>query len=486
MRRVISLLFAFAVSTSLFSQGYEIKIKVPAFKDSKVILAHFFAREGSFYPDDTVILDKNGVGVFNSPKPLAGGMYIAYLPNSRYFDFIIGDHQKFSMEADTTNLATGVKFQESLENSLYYEYRNLTNLGFETEQKWKTAAGTQKDSLGEVMKSINQRISTFVEKNTKGNPKAYFSVWIKSLRDVEVPDFPRDPSGKVLDSAFRYNYWHHHYFDNFNLADSRLIRTPFYEKKLKHYIEKVIPQHLDSIKQELDFIMNRVKGNEEITRYCLGFLFNHYATLANQIVGMDAIYVYFSEKYYLPHATWIDNDFKEKLIKTIGRVKPNLIGNPAPPISLLEVTVDHFIAAQKDTSVKSSLKMGSPLPLERIVSDYTVMVFWSIDCGHCQKDIPLLNDSIFPKLAKMGVKLLAIHNISSVDEKGKWIDFVNQHKLYGWINAVPYNADYQELYKVFVKPTIYVLDGQKRIIAKNIGIRQIEEVIEHEEKAGKK
>lgn len=221
-------------------------------------------------------------------------------------------------------------------------------------------------------------------------------------------------------------------------------------------------------------------------RYCLGFLFNHYAALANQIVGMDAVYVYFSEKYYLPNATWIDNDFREKLMKTIERVKPNLVGNFARPISLLEVPVSHFITAQADTAVKSSLKLGSPLPLERIVSDFTVMVFWSIDCGHCQKDIPLLNDSIYPKLATMGVKLVAIHNISSVEEKRKWIDFVNQYKLYNWINAVPYNADYQELYNVFVKPTIYVLDKNKRIIAKSIGIRQIEEVIVHAAKAGKK
>lgn len=487
MWRKISLLFLAAVfSTVIIAQGYEIKVKVPAFKDSKVILAHFFAREGSFYPDDTVVLDRNGSGVFKGSKPLTGGMYIVYLPNSRYFDFIIGDHQKFAVEADTANLATGIKFSGSQENNLYYGYRALTNRGFETEQMWKLASGATKDSLGAIMKSINQQISSFVERSAAENPKSYFTVWARALRDIEVPDFPRDKNGNVLDSSFRYNYWHRHYFDNFDLADSRLIRTPFYENKLKYYLEKVIPQHPDSMIQELDMMVNKVKGNNEVFRYCLGFLFNHYAALANQIVGMDAIYVYFSEKYYLPNATWIDNDFREKLMKTIERVKPNLVGNFAPPISFLEVPVSHFITAQTDTAVKSSLKLGSPLPLERIVSDFTVMVFWSIDCGHCQKDIPLLNDSIYPKLATMGVQLVAIHNISSVEEKRKWIDFVNQHKLYNWKNAVPYNADYQELYNVFVKPTIYVLDKDKRIIAKGIGIRQIEEVVGYAAKARNK
>lgn len=265
MWRKISSLFSAAVfSIAVNAQGYEIKVKVPAFKDSRVILAHFFAREGSFYPDDTLVLDKNGVGVFKGSKPLTGGMYIAYLPNSRYFDFIIGDNQKFAVEADTANLATGIKFSGSQENNLYYGYRALTNRGFETEQKWKLASGATKDSLGEIMKSINQQISSFVERSATENSKSYFTVWARALRDIEVPDFPRDQNGNVLDSSFRYNYWHKHYFDNFDLADSRLIRTPFYENKLKYYLEKVIPQHTDSMKQELDLIMNKVKGNNEM------------------------------------------------------------------------------------------------------------------------------------------------------------------------------------------------------------------------------
>lgn len=475
---IVAVLF----STVVFAQGYEIKVKVSAFKNSKVILAHFFAREGSFYPDDTAFLDKNGVGIFKGVKSLTAGMYIVFLPNSRYFDFIIGEHQKFSMEADTTNLSTGVKFLASPENNLYYGYRGLTNAGFETEQKWKLASGNQKDSLSEVMKSINKQISSYVEKSTAENPKSYFAFWMKSLKEIDVPDFQRDHEGRVLDSSFRYNYWHRHFFDNFDLADSRLIRTPFYENKLKYYLEKVIPQQPDSIMSEIDIIMNKIKANDEITRYCLGFLYNHYAGLANQIVGMDGVFVYFSEKYYLPMATWIDDEFRGKLMKTIARVKPNLIGNVAPPISLIEVFQSHFIAAQADSALKSSLKLGTPLYMEKIISDYTVLVFWSIDCGHCQKDIPILYDSIYPKLAKMGVKVLAIHSISSVDEKRRWVDFVNQHKMYGWINAVPYSAEYQELYNVFVKPTIFVLDRKKKIVAKSIGIRQVEEVIAHAER----
>lgn len=486
MKKVICFLYFVLLNSFIaFSQGYEIKVKIPALKNSTVILAHFFAREGSFFPDDTVKLDKNGVGVFKGSKPLTGGMYIVYLPTKHYFDFLVGSQQKFSIEADTANLATGIKFQGSQENILFYGYRNMTNKGFETEKKWNASSGGQKDSLAMAMKNINQEIASFVAKSAKDYPDSYFTIWVKSLQDVEVPDFPRDANDNVLDSGFRYNYWHKHYFDNFDLSDSRLIRTPFYENKLKYYLEKVIPQHQDSIMPELDMIMGRVKENPEILRYCLGFLFNHFAALANQIVGMDAVYVYFAEKYYLPLATWIDNDFKEKLQKTISRVKPNLIGNIAPDIPLIEVPTAHFIAAQTDTAVKNSLTLGNLLKINQVNSKYTVLVFWDVDCSHCQKDIPFLHDSVYSRIKAKGAMVLAVHQISSIEEKRKWVDFVNSHKMHDWINATPYRADYKNLYNAYTNPTIYVLDVNKRIITKSIGVRQVLDFIDFEERKKK-
>ena len=73
---------------SLNAQGYEIKIKIPALKDSSLVLGHHFASASALYPDDTIVLDKKGLGAFKSKKPLPGGMYVIFFPASKkYFDF---------------------------------------------------------------------------------------------------------------------------------------------------------------------------------------------------------------------------------------------------------------------------------------------------------------------------------------------------------------------------------------------------------------
>lgn len=470
------------LTTTVFSQhGYEIKVKIPALKDSTVILAHYFGREGSFYPDDTVKLDKKGWGVFKKPTPLTGGMYLIYFPTRQFFDFIVGDQQKFSVEVDTSDLVKGIKFQGSVENNLFYGYKNLISTRNEIVSNQGSSAAKEKETQADALKKINKDITDYNMNVIRNYPKLYFSTWLNALRDVDVPDFPRDAKGVVTDSAFRYNYWHKHYFDNFDLSDARLLRTPFYDGKVKYYLDKVIPQYHDSINSELDGIITKVKGNQEVFRYTLGLLYNHYATLANQIVGMDAVFVYFAEKYYLPNSTWDNSKFKEDLQKTIDKVKPNLIGKEAPDIDLVEVPTNHFLSSRTDTSVKNSMHLGNIIKIKDINAKYLVLAFWEVGCGHCKKDIPLLYDSIYPNLKDKGLKILAIQMLSNVQEKTKWVDFVNEHKLYDFINAVPYSDKYRDLYNVYSTPTIYLLDENKKIIAKNIGIRQIEEILKFED-----
>jgi thiol-disulfide isomerase/thioredoxin len=485
----IQLLAIIALSfllVNVFSQkGYEIKVKISALKDSTVILAHYFAKENSFLPDDTVKLDKKGIGVFEGPEKLEGGMYIVYLPTKRYFDLILGDNQIFSVEADTSDLQNRIKFQGSLDNDLFYEYRNLVSskgviVSKLNEKKRMSLLEQQKDSITKVLENINQEVLGFVKKVIDTHPDLYIAVWLKSLQEIEIPDFPRDTKGNVIDSAFKYRYWHCHYFDNFNLADVRLLHTPFYEKKLKYYLEKVIPLHPDSINLEIDKIMGIVNKNTEVFRYILGTLYNHYAALANQFVGMDGIFIYFAEKYYLPNATWADDKFKKNLKKDIAKIKPNLVGNIAPNIPLIEVPTDHFMVAKMDTAIKSDLHVGSLTMLHNIKSKFLILAFWEVDCGHCRHEMPLLYDSVYPRIKDKGVNILAIHMVTSVEGKRKWVDFVNEHYMYDWTNTIPYGYEYKELYNTYTIPTIYILDENKKILAKRIGINQIEEVINME------
>jgi len=211
----------------------------------------------------------------------------------------------------------------------------------------------------------------------------------------------------------------------------------------------------------------------------LGTVYNHLAEKANQYVGMDAPFIYFAEKYYLSQATWIDSKFRTDLEKDISRIKPNLIGKAAPDLRLAEIPVEHFLTSKTDSIARKSLQIGRLIKLQDIKARFTVLVFWEVDCGHCQKEIPLLYDSIYPSIKDKGVKIIAIHMLTGVDAKAKWVDFVNEHKMYDWINATPIEYTYKDTYNIMSTPTVYLLDENKHILSKRIGIKQLPQVIEY-------
>jgi len=73
---------------------------------------------------------------------------------------------------------------------------------------------------------------------------------------------------------------------------------------------------------------------------------------------------------------------------------------------------------------------------------------------------------------------LSISTLFGEDGKIKWVDFVNEHGLYDWINAWnPYSYDFKLKYDVTSTPQIYILDENKQIVAKKIGPEQVEEII---------
>lgn len=476
-------------SFRLHAQGYEIKIKIPALRDSSIILGHHFAT--SLYPDDTVKLDKNGVGVFKGKKNLPGGMYIILLPTKNYFDILIGSNQHFSISSDTSNFLKTTSFVGSPDNQLFFEYQNMISEKSKmanklVERKKIATSEQQKDSITKAIDAINQEVIAYIKKNTKSaDPKLFFPVFLKALQDIEVPDAPKDVQGRVTDSLFQYRYYRTHYFDNFNITDNRLLYTPLYESKIKNYIERVIPQTPDTLMKETDMLIEKVRGNEELFRYMLVTLFNYYAS--SQIMGMDAVFVHISEKYYIPYATWSSKDYMDKLKKEVAKKKPNLLGKIAPDLQLITLPTDHFLAAKSDTALKSNPYLGDQINLHGIKAKFLVIAFWEADCGHCKKAIPLLYDSIYPILQMEDVKVLAIHMISSVEGKRKWIDFVNEHQMYNWINAwSPYSVEYKDLYDVYSTPVIYVLDENKKILAKRIGVEQIQDVINFELKKPKR
>lgn len=470
------ILFTF-FQANLQAQGYKIRVKIDELPNQEIILGHHFST--SLFPDDTITLNTKGEGVFKGKEPLTGGMYFIFLPNKKYFDILVGEDQEFTIENDTVNFIDNFQSGGSLENELFYEYQRFLqarrNETAQIRQKIENATGAEKEKLEEELEEINKAVSSYQETIREKHPGTFFAAFLTALKEVEVPEPPRDDEGNVIDSLFQYNYYKAHYFDNFPLSDPRLLRTPLYEKKIKTYIEKVIPQVPDSIIVYTDKLIEASRGDEETFRYVLGTIYNHFGS--SQIMGMDAVFVHVAEKYYIPEATWSDSAFIAKLKTEVAKKKPLLLGNVAPNVQLVEVPADHFKEAAENKEMAKDPYVGSYVQLHDIEAKYLIIVFWEADCGHCKKSLPVLYETA-RKLKDKGVKLLSVHMLGGGEGKEKWTEFLDKHQFYDMIHAWnPYDYTFKKKFDVYSSPTIFILDGEKRIVAKRIGAEQVEEII---------
>jgi (p)ppGpp synthase/HD superfamily hydrolase len=102
-------------------------------------------------------------------------------------------------------------------------------------------------------------------------------------------------------------------------------------------------------------------------------------------------------------------------------------------------------------------------------------------------------DSIFKsKWKSQGVAMFGMMTDGGRD---KWLEFIRRHDLRGWVHGyqtkemkeADYAANrpnYRQLYDVYQTPMLYLLDKDKRIVAKKLTYQQMDELIQARLKAG--
>jgi len=480
---ILILLFSYLFVNNINAQ-YTIKLNIAQLKNDTLLFGHYFSN--SIMLQDTFFMDAEGKSVIKGSENLPAGMYAIFFPDRRRFDLLIDEDQEFSVSADTSDLLGSTHIKGSLDNEVFYDYLIMLDRMREKSMALRSQlrqVNNPSDSarLTGELSDINTNVEKYVEDIIKDYEGNFVSVFLKSMKQVDVPEPPRDENGSIIDSSFQAKYYKKHYFDYFDISDVRLLRTPLYENKLKTYLNKWVYPLPDSIYREVDWLIEQSRSDTLLFKYMLTTLFNHYAT--SKYVGMDAVYAYIGEKYYIPEASWSDPEFIANLKERIEKINPLVIGKTAPDVQLVRVGDDHFFAAAADTSLKRNPYVGSFFNLHDIKADYILIYFWEADCGHCKKSIPQLYD-FWERMRKedIYVEVIAVSMLGGIEGKEKWTDFINEHQLYGWINAWnPYDFSYKDAFDVASSNILYLLDKDKKIIAKRISPTQAEKLIENEE-----
>jgi thiol-disulfide isomerase/thioredoxin len=296
----------------------------------------------------------------------------------------------------------------------------------------------------------------------KTNNGNMLATLVKAILPVEVPDFAIPAGTKNPDSlkwVLNYNYNKDHFFDNISFTDERLIRTPILHAKLNTFFSNVVIQAPDSINKEIDKIIAKCKDDYKVFQFVSVFLFNHFRT--SEIMGHDAVMVKLADDIYLSgKADWVTKEFKDDLKKQIELIRPNLIGKKAQNL------------------VMDSYK-GIFVSLYDIEKDFTILYFWEPNCGHCQEATPKLK-AWYDKAKNESIEVFAI---CTTAEKEKWSKYIEDNKL-TWINGWdPTRASHFDYYyNVQSTPMVYILDKNKKIIAKKLSVENIGSFIENYKK----
>ena len=191
-------------------------------------------------------------------------------------------------------------------------------------------------------------------------------------------------------------------------------------------------------------------------------------------MGMDAVFVHMVEKYYITNqCNWVDSTELVKIADRAQKIAPNLIGRKAA-----EFYDFYGRPFMQDT-------LGIVHTLNEINADYTVLVFFGPTCGHCKKEMPKIKHDVDSLIAAgYDIKTFAV---ATEFDKKEWKKFINDQKIGDWINVADINhdaegnpvasSDWRDKYDIYSTPVIYLLDKEKKIIAKRISHTQIVEIL---------
>ncbi|MDE3250580.1 MAG: thioredoxin family protein, partial [Bacteroidota bacterium] len=219
-------------------------------------------------------------------------------------------------------------------------------------------------------------------------------------------------------------------------------------------------------RQEADAMLTSARSSKEMFKYLLTYFVQQY--INPQYMGQDAVFVHLFEKYINnnPEVDWFTDKYKKYMTDRAYSLMANLIGAPAQNLELV------------DTADK-------PRPLYDVKSPYTVVCFWDATCSHCKLVVPKLDSIYQAKWKQMGV---TIYGVMVDGGKEAWLTYIRENNLKDWIHVYETTAqrdagyaagrpNFRQLYDVYQTPILYLLDKDKRIIAKKLTWDQIDEVL---------
>lgn len=196
-------------------------------------------------------------------------------------------------------------------------------------------------------------------------------------------------------------------------------------------------------------------------------------------MGQDAVFVHLYQKYHSQGTSkWLTKYQDSIISRRAFMLMGSLIGEKAANLEMADVD-------------------AKPKALYDVNAEFTFVVFWDPNCGHCKEEIPRIDSMYRANWKAKNIKIFAVLS-DGENLKTAWLEFLKDKKIStDWVNVYQTKAmadaeqaqqkpSFKQLYDVYVTPTMVLLDKEKRIIAKKLTIEQFNDFIDVKMKAEQK
>ena len=451
MKKFLALIF---LVTSFTHAQYTVKGTMsPSIKSDWVILYKVEGAKQKFIQSSKIKIDsvavngkKQAIGNFSFtlPKNTKVGSYrVTYkLEGAGFVDFIFNkENVGFGFHPEYPNQS--ITFSNSKENIFYKAYlTDISNAQQSLDSIQVTALQNPGLDLQKEYKTAFNKVNTIQKKYLSASKNMYVHPFVKATYRNSPSEIIKTPQKYMSNMVATF-------FDKMDFNNTALLNSSFLVDRITDYIfyinyseDKNTQEKL--YKESVDKVMSKIE-KATFKRDVIEFLIDQFESAQN-LVLID----YLFEKYYNKLPLNIQNKkFKDEklslLAAEVGRIAPNF-------------------------SWKENGKLLSLSTLND--AENYLLIFWSTGCSHCIREIPQIHKYL-EKNKKVKVIAFSLEK-NDIGWKNYKKTLPNWHHVLGlnkWENKTA------RTYNIMSTPSYFILDANKKIIAKPDALEDVKEAI---------
>lgn len=351
---------------------------------------------------------------------------------------------------------------------LFYNAKENIVLRFETDKELVFEESRQNIAWNTYLKEITVILNRLNAFYSEGNTdKTQYLEIVKELKELQnnyEKDYTGEMAGDFINSNRPYipsdyesiGTYFNHVRENFLKPidfNNRLLQSSdFLTEKVMIFVFDLVSNPNDAFyKEQIDRLVPAMGEDRIIKTQFLSLIWNRFVAMDN-----DNLANYITDTYL---ATLAKQTHDDALLNTITTHKKTSIGT---------------IAINFDIPITENGVQKTTTLLDLEGSKEYLLVFWGSTCGHCLNEMPKLRDY----LKQVPQKDLTVIAFAMEDSEHPWQeviknypDFIHVLGLEKWDNPV------SDLYGVEATPSYFLLDKDKKIMAKPYDVEALKKYI---------